>query len=53
MAHLTASMMSQLGPVDFEFAMIVHVHQFMDKSVFHVLPAEKVASTKHDSASVG
>jgi hypothetical protein len=46
-------MMSQVAPVNLELAMIIHVHQFMNESMFHVFLAEKVTSTKNDSAWVG
>ena len=41
--YFTASMMSQITPVNLEFAMIIHVYQLMRQRILHVLLTEKVA----------
>ena len=35
-AHLAACVMPQVVPVDFERALVIHMHQLVHESVFHV-----------------
>lgn len=51
--HFAACMVPQVAPIHLELAMVVHVHQLVDKRVFHVALAEKPAGTKHDGAGFG
>lgn len=41
--YFTAGMMSQITPVNLEFAMVVHVYQLVRQRILHVFLAEKVA----------
>jgi hypothetical protein len=50
-ADLTARVVSEVAPVDLELRVIVHVHQLMNKSVFHVTLIEEPALTEDNSAS--
>ena len=43
--HLTAGMMPQVTPVYVKLAMIVHMHEFMCKSVLHMFLPPKVSLT--------
>lgn len=51
--HLTAGVMPQVVPVDLEHALIVHVHQLMYESVFHVSLIPEPTLTEYRDTGVG
>lgn len=50
--HFTACMVSQIAPVDFELALVVHVHEFMDQGVVEMFFVQETVRTKDYDACV-
>jgi hypothetical protein len=48
--YLTAGVMTQVAPVHLELGVVVHVHEFVDDSVFHVALVEEAALAENNSA---
>ena len=51
--HFAASVVTQVGPVHFKLAMVVHVYQLVNERVFHVTLAEEPTGAQDDGASLG
>ena len=51
--HLTASVVPQVVPIDFEHTLIIHVHQLVYESMFHMCLAPEPTLTEYRDAYVG
>jgi hypothetical protein len=46
-------MMPQVAPVDFELCVVVHVHELVNKSVFHMISAEESPLAENNRTQLG
>lgn len=46
-------MVAQVVPVNFKLGLVVHVYEFMDEGILHVVPAEEPSLAEDDRSEVG